>query len=300
MKEVKLSIFIFLIIFAVLLSIGVVRNKDNSTLLSPLADIVQNIPGFPHSRLKEITAKSLEGAKGQYAVYIKNLKTGEGYSLNEHEEFDTGSLYKLWTMAVVYEDIKKGSLSREQILSEDVEALNKKFKISSESAELKEGTITLSVGGALNQMIAISSNYAAHLLTAKIGLSPIARFLKQEGFDESSIGASDTAPKSTAYDIGSFFEKLYKGEIVDKFSSEEMISILKKQQLNSKLPGNLPEGTPVAHKTGEIDYYSHDGGIIFGNKSDYVIVVLSKSSYPPGAVERIADISKAVFDYFEN
>ena len=34
------------------------------------------------------------------------------------------------------------------------------------------------------------------------------------------------------------------------------------------------------------------------SNGEYIIVVLSKSAYPPGAEERIAEISRAVYEYF--
>ncbi len=298
MKAFRISIFIFLIIFIPLV-LSSFKNEGDSELVSPLARIIENIPGIPHSRLKEITAKAMQGSTGEYSFFIKNLKTGEYYSQGENKIFSTGSLYKLWIMDVAYSQIQKGKLDRNQILSEDVSVLNAKFGISSESAELKDGKITLSVVGALSQMITISSNYAAYLLTEKIGLTVVANFLKQEKFMQSGLGNSGGQPGSTAYDIASFFERLYKGELINKEYSAEMLSLLKKQKLNNKLPKKLPANTVIAHKTGEIDYYSHDAGIVFGPKSDYIIVVLSKSSYPPGAEDRIATLSKAVYDYFE-
>lgn len=78
-----------------------------------------------------------------------------------------------------------------------------------------------------------------------------------------------------------------------------MIDILKKQTLNEKLPKYLPQGTLIAHKTGEIDYLSHDGGIVFSKKGDYVIVVMTEADSPSGVEERIAQISKNVFNYFD-
>ena len=77
-----------------------------------------------------------------------------------------------------------------------------------------------------------------------------------------------------------------------------MMELLKNQKLNKKLPKYLPEGTVLAHKTGEIGWVSHDGGIVFQENGDYIIVVLSESSVPAGAEDRIAKISEAAYQYF--
>jgi len=250
----------------------------------------------PENKLHKAMVNPLSGAKGKYSVVVKNLKTGEGESLYGDKTFEAGSLYKLWIMAEAFDQIRNGTLSKDEILSEEISFLNKDFDIDPKSAESTEGKITLTVQSALTQMITISHNYAALLLTKRIGLSNVSKFLKTNKLISSHVG--DT-PTSTADDIALFFEKLYKGELNNSQYTQEMLDLLKAQKLNNKLPKYLPKGTVVAHKTGEIGYLSHDAGIVYAKNGDYIIVVLSESDYPPGAMERIAQISKSVFNYFE-
>jgi beta-lactamase class A len=252
----------------------------------------------PNVTLEASINKALEGSKGRYGIAVKNLKTGESFYKDEDSEFEAGSLYKLWTMATVFKQIEAGTLKEDQKLSRTIAYLNQRFSIDPKLAEQTEGGITLTVSQALNQMITISHNYAALLLTEKIRLSSVANFLKQNGFNKSSVGTTGDAPTTTPSDIALFFEKLHKGELGSPDSTQKMLDLLKSQKLNHKIPKNLPNGTVVAHKTGEIGWFTHDGGIIFSEKGEYIIVVLSESPSPKGAEERIADISKAVFDYF--
>ena len=258
-------------------------------LISPLIN-------FQSANLKDAVEKALEGNKGTYGIVIKDLKKEERYTLNEHQVFEVGSLYKLWVMAEAFDQVHNGQLKEDEVLSESNPKLNAKFNISSESAELKEGTITLSVKDALNQMITISHNQAALLLTEKVKLSKVARFLKEKGFNDSKVATAGGSPTSTPADIALFLEKLYTGNLIN---SQGMLELLKKQQLNNKLPKGLPNRVSIAHKTGEIGYFTHDAGIVFTPKTDYIIVVLSESDYPPGAEDRISQISKSVYDYFE-
>ena len=248
--------------------------------------------------LEKIVQNDLIGAKGDFAVYIKNLKTGDSYVFKEHQVFDSASLYKLWVMGEVFEQLKSGRISMDTKLKEDVEVLNEKFKIASESAELTEGTIEQTVGDSLERMITISDNYSGLLLAWKLRLSTIASYLTRNGFAESKVGVSGGSPVTTASDIGLFFEKLYTGKLADPESTNAMLSLLKRQRLNEKLPKFLPENTVVAHKTGELDTISHDAGIVYTPKGDYIIVVLSDTPAPQSAVERISAISRDVYAYF--
>ncbi len=251
-----------------------------------------------HKSLKEAVESSLEGTKGTYSVVVKNLKTGESYVRDEEREYEAGSLYKLWVMGEAFRQIEDGSLSEEEVLSQEVSVLNEKFGIATNSAEQKEGAITLTTAEALDQMITISHNYASLLLSERLKLSNISSYLKSNGFDNSLVGIGGDSPKTTAKDVALFFEKLYAGELSNATYSKKMMNLLLNQQLNNKLPKNLSSKPQIAHKTGELGSFSHDGGIIFSSKGDYIIVVLSESNNPKGANERIATLSESVFNYF--
>ncbi len=249
----------------------------------------------PTASLSEILDKDLINTKGTFGIAIKNLNTGESYYLNEHKSFESASLYKIWVLATAFNQIEKGVLKEEQILSQEIPVLNKKFLISSESAELTEGVISMTVKDAMEKMITISHNYAALLLSEKLRLSNVTAFLQNNGLKESALGIP---PKTTASDVALFFEKLYQGKLVSQESTNKMLIIFKKQMLNSKLPKYLPKDTVIAHKTGELGNLSHDAGIVFTPNGDYIIAVLSETDSPAQANEKIADISLNVFQYF--
>ena len=298
-----------LIVFLVFNSNRFTKNESEnlSELITPLGDVKP--PVNPSSdendqsidSLLEVAVKNaLIGTKGTYGIVIKNLKTGETYYANEHRVFEAGSLYKLWIMATAFNKIQTGAWKEDQVLTEDVSTLNDKFYINPDVAEQTEGTITLTVHDALEQMITISHNYAALLLTEKLKLSIVKAFLEENGLKQSTVGTDGSNPTATPNDIALFFEKLYKGELVNKENRDEILDLLKRQQLNDKLPKYLPQDTVVAHKTGEIGWFSHDAGIVYSPNGDYIIVVLSESQSPPGAEDRIAQVSKAVYEYFES
>jgi beta-lactamase class A len=267
-------------------------NPTTQKIISPLGKI---LPMSISRGLEETVEEQLEGTSGTYAVAIKNLKTGEMYLKNEHRQFEAASLYKLWIMLTVMQQLDEGKLKESQALNAKAEDLNKTFRIATEAAEIKEGEIKMTVDEALNRMITISHNYAALLLSAKVRLSNVKTQMEQYSFTESHLNP----PRTTASDILAFYEKLYKGELVSKTRSEEMIDILKKQQLNDRIPLYLPDEITSAHKTGELGPFKHDAGIVFTDRGDYIIVLLSESSDPKAAAQREARISEAVYQYFQ-
>jgi len=298
-----LSVFLFTVnVFANIFIYPTVAK--GSVFVSPLArDIIQKTVSFINSQensgqIEKIVKEVLENNTDNYGIVIKNLKTGERYYLNNDKIFDTASLYKLWVMAVVFKQIDEGKLKEADVLSDEVKSLNMKFNISTESADLTEGTVTLQVGNALQKMIIISDNYSALLLTQRIGVENLAHFLSENNFNDSKVGTAIQNPKTSARDIASFLDKLYHDKLNNNSSSKKMLDLLKKQQLNGKIPKYIDNSIDIAHKTGELGAVSHDAGIIYGAKSNFIIVVLSTSSNQAVANEKISLISKKVYDYF--
>lgn len=280
--------------------------EKSSEVISPLASLVpQNIRlvlgSYTKKRdtLETVVITALKDTKGAYAVVIKNLKTQEYYSLRENNVFEAASLYKLWIMATAYNQIEKGILREDEVLTDTVDSLNQAFNIASESAEMTEGEISLPVNQAIKQMITISHNYSALLLTKKIRLARVAAFLQNHNLQHSKVGLNGESPSTTAADIALFLEKLYKGVLANQEFSNKMISLLKEQELNYKLPKYLDQKIEIAHKTGELGYVNHDAGIVYSPKGNYIIVVLSESEFPDAASEKIAKVSRAVYDYFQ-
>lgn len=298
---IKIVIFVVLLValFPFFRSVGenMFGNDDKKEILAMriTPTVQQNEDQTRASALGLLIRSILKDAPGKYSVVITHMKTGERYTFNEYQQYQSGSLYKLWVMGEALHQIEKKTLDADKVLSKDIVDINKSYNIASESAELNEGTITVTVNQAIQQMITISHNYAALLLAQEIKLSNISDYLQKHQFMQSRIQAP---PITSAYDIASLFELLYKGQLATPEDTKRMIDLLKKQKLNNKLPKYLPSDVVIAHKTGELDQFSHDGGIVYTPKGDYVIVILTQHTYPPDAEEKIAEISQAVYRYF--
>lgn len=234
---------------------------------------------FERASLEKEVEKLLQNIEGRYGIFIKNLSTQETFAQKEQEIFESGSLYKLWVMAATFEKIKQGKVKEDDLLVANIAALNKKFNLDGEEAEFQGGSIEFSVSSALKQMITISHNYAALALLDKVG----------------SISISN---KVTAKDTAEFLEKLYKGEMIDQEYSQKMMDLLAGQTINDRIPKYLPQGTKVAHKTGDIGFFENDAGIVFSPKGDFIIVVLSETKDPAQAGDAIAKISQTTYEYF--
>ena len=260
-----------------------VAGTATTQLINPTPNQIQE-----NSRLKEIVADALTGTKGSYGIAILHLKTGEYFLQDEGRLFKTASLYKLWVMGTAFEQIKNGQLHESDLISGDLGTLNAKLHIASTSAdsqsptgdpptetendsEAKKNTrskVAFTVKNAMEKMITISDNYSALTLTDRVNLANIQFFLDKNGFIDSKVGSNGKDPVTSPYDIALFLKKIYDGELIDHTYSDKMLTLLKQQKLNHKLPKYLPEGVLVAHKTGELDEVTHDAGIVFTPSGD--------------------------------
>ncbi len=264
-------------------------------IASPIQKSIEAVDTFSESKeLEEIILPLIENEQGTYSVVIRNLKTGTHYNYKEREVYSSASLYKLWTMATVFQQVKDNKLTLDKPISADIAMLNKAFDLG-EDAELSEGTISNTVEGAIEQMITISHNYSAILLTYTVKNSSVKQFLLNYHLTDSKTGSP---PTTTANDIADYYEMLYKRELITKDFSNQMIEILKRQKLNDRIPKYLPAGAPIAHKTGELGGVKHDAGIVFSEKGDYIVVLMSNTNAPLKAAEVEANISKVVWEYF--
>ena len=104
-------------------------------------------------------------------------------------------------------------------------------------------------------------------------------------------------------DMNRLLEMLVKGEIVDRAASDEIIGILKECQTGTaRIPGLLPKGTEVAHKSGSISGSINDTGIVLlpYDAGHLAITVFMKNTKATTAVRErvIADITRYAYDYF--
>jgi len=98
-------------------------------------------------------------------------------------------------------------------------------------------------------------------------------------------------------------EKILRGEIVDRATSDQIIEILKQCQTGlARIRGLLPEDTVVAHKTGTIGGTTNDTGIVYlPYRGEHLLITVFTKDAKATAAERdrvIAEISRYAYDYF--
>ena len=115
--------------------------------------------------------------------------------------------------------------------------------------------------------------------------------------------AADPRDNATPNAMVMLLEKIWRGAAVDRAASDAMLELLKRCRTGTgRIPGLLPGGTVVAHKTGTLGGVVDDVGIVYlpDGAGHIAIAVMSKRTRAPlEDVERtIAHIARYAYDYF--
>jgi beta-lactamase class A len=266
--------------------------------------------------LEENISAELGKQKGTFAVAFKDLKTGQQFLINGHELFHAASTMKTPVMAEVYKQVAEGKLA----LTDSIIIKNEFKSIvdgSPYTLSVKDDSDTLiykhlgekrTLYSLMYDMIIVSSNLATNIVIELVDAKKVTQSLREIGANDIQVlrGVEDGKAfkagmnnQVTANDLMLLFEKIGKGQMVNKDASQEMIKILLDQKFNDIIPARLPEEVKVAHKTGWITGVHHDSGIvILPNGDKYVLVLLSKKlEDEKSGVEAMSHISKMIFEH---
>jgi len=244
--------------------------------------------------------------KGEVGIIIKDLETDWEISSNKDRLFPSASLAKVPIMGACFLAIKEGKLKLEQnvkLKSSD------KFSGTGILKNASPGTV-YSVEKIIGLMIYESDNTATNMLTNLVGIDYLNSAFKAFGLKNTDLSRKVADYRSrnkgienytTAFDIASILEKIYRGNLINKNVSEKCMEFLKLQRIADRIPKYLPVDIMTAHKTGLERGVCHDAGIVFTRKGDFLICVLTKhkEQNSNSAKKFIARISLYTYNYFE-
>jgi beta-lactamase class A len=135
----------------------------------------------------------------------------------------------------------------------------------------------------LEKMIDISDNTATNVLIRLVGRKNINVEMYRLGLTRTHLGddirtstwSIRSALRTSPHDLVHLLEMMARRRLVDEWSSNEMISILEEDQINTLLPQPLPDDVEIAHKTGSFFDTLNDAGIVYADNAPYVIAVMT-------------------------
>lgn len=227
---------------------------------------------------------------GDAGVYVADPLAPQPLYVHDADVvFITASLYKLGILAHVESLVDQGKLAYTDTLEIRPE------DITSDGSYELSGTV-MTIDAALEAMITVSDNGTALAFWNTLGPANINATLQKLGLTQFHI-ANDDNDDNTASPrvIGQYFTLLAQRKLVSAAASDRMLARLERQQINDRLPSELPAGTVVAHKTGNLGFVTHDAGIIFTPSGPRVVVGMTANTDEAEAIHFIAGLGALVY-----
>lgn len=223
---------------------------------------------------QQLTANA--GQVGYGIYYLKNQRAS--YS-NQNQPLIAASVIKIFIMGYLYQQMAQKQLAADQVVG--------------------DSTVTTLI----TAMIQYSDNNATNQLIDYVGMPKINQYLQEQGYQQTKLERRmlDNAARAqglenvtSVTDTLNFLKQLYQDQT--RYPANQMLAILKGQQVRTKIPSQLPAGTVVANKTGELADVENDIGIVYRTDNPYIIVVLTNQvSNTSAERQAISQLSLAAF-----
>jgi beta-lactamase class A len=229
---------------------------------------------------------AIQNFPGQVTLYAKNLNTGATYSIRPDDPVPTASTIKLPIMVELFAEAAEGKLDWNQKIE-----LKEQDKVPGSGIlnEFSAGD-TFSIRDLMHVMIVMSDNTATNLLLDRIGGDAVNHRMDQLGLKQTDVMRKIMRPndsteegrkpgngqwgtgRSSPHDMVILMEKLFRGQLVDKPSSDEMLTVLKRQRDLQGVGRDMPD-TVVASKSGALDHLRSEVALVYSPRGPIAIAI---------------------------
>ncbi len=258
------------------------------TLSLLLACCLFTLAGHSQQTDKKLTAtlqQLLKDFHGQAGIYVHHLPTGKEVCINADTVFPTASMIKTTIQVGIFNKIAKGELDyhqqlvyRDSLLYPGLDILGS-FK-DSQKIDLDKVVML---------MLTMSDNTASLWLQSLAGGGvTINSWLEGNGFkvlrvnsrtagreaNRKEFGWGQTSPREMAR----LMEMIYKGEVIDRASSERMYRNLTRNYWDTQGILQVPENIRTASKNGAVDESRSEVIMVNAPHGDYVYCIATKNN----------------------
>jgi beta-lactamase class A len=249
-----------------------------------------------------------------------DLQTGKLYEYNGRQHLPMHSVYKFHLALAVLNQVDQGIFKLDQMVKIEAGDLDKDTW-SPLRDKYPEGGVELPLSELLYYTVALSDNNGCDILFKLIGGAPkVTAYMHKLGFKEVNIAATEkemkmyekaqytnwTTPRAACDLLNRFDKKMLLSATSQEFLMKTMSDTTRG---SSKIRGQLPKGTPVAHKTGYsgvnsdgITTATNNIGIVTlpDGKRFAIAVFVTRTREPESINESIiASLARASWDFFK-
>lgn len=267
----------------------------------------QEIKAKDWKRLNDKIDYEIFSFRGESGIAIKDLARNWNIQHNPDKLFPAASLIKVPIMASCLLAAEEGRIDLK-----DKIRLKEKHKAggSGRLKNMKAGE-EFTIEELIGMMITLSDNTAANILIELLGFDYINDCFKKMGLKNTNLSCKimDFGSRragienyTSASDMSCLLDKIYHKRLLNYRISKRCLELLKDQKINDRIPAKLPKEILVAHKTGLLKGICHDMGIVFTNRGNFIICVLTKHKNKTAqpAKNLIAKIALLAYNYYND
>jgi beta-lactamase class A len=273
----------------------------------------------PLQRLQASIERTTRSVNATWGIYVKSIDTGEEIALDADRQMETMSTIKIPLMVEAFEQIKARKFALTDTYTyADADTRGGTGIIRS----LAPGAV-LTVKDLITLMIIVSDNTATDVLYRMVG-GPAAVNARMDAlglmrtraqtFAADWFAALRSAPSSEAFyrdgkhpfglstprEMATLLERMERGALVDKASSDLMLQIMRGQLYRTRIPRYV-SGYVIPHKTGDfLPYVGDDVGMLEAQGKTIIVSIFTGNHFGSGeALENaIGLVARDVADYF--
>lgn len=246
--------------------------------------------------------KRLQATPGDVGFCYKNLADGGELSFNTAKALLPASVIKLFVLSEAFRRFEDGTLERDR----EITVPRSACVPSCGAINYLHDNLTLTVRDLCELMIILSDNTATNVLIDLLGMDAVNASAREDGFRDTVLrrkmfdsekAALGIENATSVRDVARWLELAYRGALVSPAASAEMLSILRDQRLNGKIPfyiHALPNARPIAHKTGEDTRVTHDVGIVYADRP-FIVCFMANDVDVPHFERLISEVALELF-----
>jgi beta-lactamase class A len=203
-------------------------------------------------RMVTARAEALEVFRGtQLSVMAMGMDGSWVMGLNQDRVYTSASTYKLFVAYAMLKQVDEGRLGwGEQVNGMSLEAC-------------------------LETMIVNSDNACPEAWLVKLGYNKVNAMARELGLENTAI--RDGNMTTTARDLSAYLWKLGKGELLAPETTEKLLGLMKRQKYRDGIPAGVGASV-VADKVGFLGGLLHDAAIVYDDRGDWILVVMTNGS----------------------
>jgi beta-lactamase class A len=199
--------------------------------------------------------RDLVASKGDYAITVMELSgPRRTASVNGDKVYVAASTYKLFIAYAVFQLTANGEMRWDDTIGD------------------------MRADECFEAMIVHSDNACSWAFGERIGWQRIHDYMRSIGLASTTLNGDGDGKYTSANDLALYLQKLEDGTLLPAASRDVLIGYLKRQVYRNGIPAAT--GLPVANKVGGYGSYVHDAGIIYAPDRTYIMVIMSRGTWP--------------------